>query len=59
MPNPGHPSRGCHVCRAMKVKCHEMRPFCARCTRAGRTCTGYRTDAQLFRYVHKPSKAKA
>ena len=43
----------------MKVKCDAMRPFCDRCIRAGRVCTGYRTEAQLFRYVHKPNKAKA
>lgn len=56
MPNPGHPSRGCNVCRAMKVKCDESRPACARCTRAGRVCTGYRAESELFRRTPKSSK---
>lgn len=56
MPNPGHPSRGCNVCRAMKVKCDELRPKCARCTRAGRVCTGYRAENEFFRQTYKTSR---
>ena len=58
MPNPGHPSRGCHACRAMKVKCDELQPSCGRCERAGRTCSGYRTETDLFRSMNKSAEAK-
>ena len=58
MPNPGHPSRGCHACRAMKVKCDELQPSCGRCKRAGRMCPGYRIETDLFRSMNKTAEAK-
>ncbi|KAK2764580.1 hypothetical protein FQN54_009275 [Arachnomyces sp. PD_36] len=39
---PGRPSRGCGTCRARKIKCDQTKPTCLRCTKANRTCTGYR-----------------
>ncbi|KAH8681804.1 hypothetical protein BX600DRAFT_491961 [Xylariales sp. PMI_506] len=38
------PSRGCNSCKRRRKKCDETRPSCLRCTRAGRTCSGYEFD---------------
>ncbi|RAL16045.1 Zn(II)2Cys6 transcription factor [Aspergillus homomorphus CBS 101889] len=63
----GKPSGGCDTCRARKVKCDETRPFCSRCAKAQRTCSGYRDQLSLWfkdesdatvhklRALHKPS----
>ncbi|RAH51462.1 Zn(II)2Cys6 transcription factor [Aspergillus brunneoviolaceus CBS 621.78] len=44
----GKPSGGCDTCRARKVKCDETRPVCLRCTKARRTCAGYRDQLSLW-----------
>lgn len=40
--SPGQDSRLTLSRRIRKVKCDEARPACNRCTKAGRTCDGYR-----------------
>ncbi|KAM3522953.1 hypothetical protein MY4038_008397 [Beauveria bassiana] len=32
---------GCWTCRSRHVKCDEVRPFCIRCRKGNRTCSGY------------------
>ncbi|KAJ5630164.1 hypothetical protein N7528_003821 [Penicillium herquei] len=42
MVNTGLPSRDCETCRQRRVKCDLRRPFCRRCEKIGRVCSGYR-----------------
>ncbi|PQE05961.1 hypothetical protein CJF30_00004894 [Rutstroemia sp. NJR-2017a BBW] len=39
----GKPSRACAECR-----CDTLTPSCSQCIRAGRTCTGYRSESDLM-----------
>lgn len=34
-------SKGCRVCVQRRIKCDQTRPFCQRCLRANRPCTGF------------------
>ncbi|KAM3444232.1 hypothetical protein MY4824_000121, partial [Beauveria thailandica] len=36
---------GCWTCRSRHVKCDEARPFCIRCRKGNRTCSGYYLDS--------------
>ncbi|KAI4144937.1 MAG: hypothetical protein L6R39_003973 [Caloplaca ligustica] len=38
---------GCVTCKARHVKCDESKPFCSRCTAAGRQCGGYASPFRL------------
>lgn len=41
MVNTGKPSPGCKLCKARRIKCDELKPFCMKCKKAGRQCPGY------------------
>ncbi|KAH6672648.1 hypothetical protein F5X68DRAFT_246886 [Plectosphaerella plurivora] len=41
MVNTGKPSSGCKLCKARRIKCDEVKPFCMKCKKAGRQCPGY------------------
>lgn len=41
MVNTGKPSGACGTCRERRIKCDEAKPVCLKCTRSGRTCSGY------------------
>lgn len=47
MVNTGKPSGACGVCRERRIKCDETKPVCLKCTRSGRTCTGYSHGLKL------------
>ncbi|QSZ32375.1 hypothetical protein DSL72_001949 [Monilinia vaccinii-corymbosi] len=44
----GKPSKACAECRLRRTKCDTLTPSCSQCIRAGRTCTGYRTEADMM-----------
>ncbi|KAH8803592.1 hypothetical protein F5884DRAFT_824417 [Xylogone sp. PMI_703] len=41
MGNAGRRSKCCFTCRQRRVKCDLQKPYCQRCTLAGRPCLGY------------------
>lgn len=47
MVNTGKPSGACGVCRERRIKCDETKPTCLKCTRSGRTCSGYSHGLKL------------
>lgn len=47
MVNTGKPSGACGVCRERRIKCDETKPVCLKCTRSGRTCSGYSHGLKL------------
>lgn len=47
MVNTGKPSGACGVCRERRIKCDETKPTCLKCTRSGRTCSGYAHGLKL------------
>lgn len=47
MVNTGKPSGACGVCRERRIKCDETKPVCLKCTRSGRTCSGYAHGLKL------------
>lgn len=47
MVNTGKPSGACGVCRERRIKCDETKPLCLKCTRSGRTCSGYSHGLKL------------
>ncbi|KAF7896748.1 uncharacterized protein EAF01_009151 [Botrytis porri] len=44
----GKPSKACAECRLRRTKCDTLTPSCSQCIRAGRNCTGYRTEADMM-----------
>lgn len=44
----GKPSKGCGECRSRKIRCDQARPACTQCTKANRTCSGYRDQLSLM-----------
>lgn len=44
----GKPSKGCGECRSRKIRCDQARPACSQCTKASRTCSGYRDQLSLM-----------
>jgi hypothetical protein len=44
---------GCVTCRARRVKCDEVKPFCSKCVYSGRQCQGYR-DIFVLEQPHQP-----
>ncbi|ESZ99553.1 hypothetical protein SBOR_0118 [Sclerotinia borealis F-4128] len=44
----GKPSKACAECRLRRTKCDTLTPSCSQCVRAGRSCTGYRTEADMM-----------
>ncbi|RAL62146.1 hypothetical protein DID88_002630 [Monilinia fructigena] len=44
----GKPSKACVECRLRRTKCDTLTPSCSQCIRAGRTCTGYRTESDMM-----------
>ncbi|EHK25595.1 uncharacterized protein TRIVIDRAFT_32426 [Trichoderma virens Gv29-8] len=49
MVNQG-PSRGCHTCKARRVRCDEGRPTCCHCRRLGYICGGYERKPPKLRF---------
>lgn len=49
MVNPGHASKGCTTCKLRRIRCDYGRPFCLRCTKSGRICLGYNSQAKMSR----------
>ena len=45
---------GCLTCKARRVKCDETRPFCQRCTKAGRACDGYKPPPRVHLHTICP-----
>ncbi|KAJ8059008.1 hypothetical protein OCU04_011988 [Sclerotinia nivalis] len=44
----GKPSKACAECRLRRTKCDTLTPSCSQCIRAGRFCTGYRTEGDMM-----------
>ncbi|KAH8892698.1 hypothetical protein GQ53DRAFT_793642 [Thozetella sp. PMI_491] len=44
------PSRGCHTCKARRVRCDEGRPTCQTCQRLGFSCAGYEKKPLKLRF---------
>ncbi|UKZ48585.1 hypothetical protein TrVGV298_002810 [Trichoderma virens] len=44
------PSRGCHTCKARRVRCDEGRPTCCHCRRLGYICGGYERKPPKLRF---------
>jgi len=44
----GKPSKSCAECRSRRTKCDFLTPSCSQCSRAGRTCSGYRDPSDLI-----------
>ncbi|KAF3763764.1 hypothetical protein M406DRAFT_85177 [Cryphonectria parasitica EP155] len=56
----GKPSRGCQMCRTRRIKCDETKPTCNQCTKARRTCPGYKDEFDLvFRNETKATERRA
>ncbi|KAM3071779.1 hypothetical protein ACMFMG_009639 [Clarireedia jacksonii] len=44
----GKPSKACAECRVRRTKCDTLTPSCSQCIRAGRNCTGYRSESDMM-----------